>query len=122
MWPLNNSERPPPVPRLLAISCGRPAKSSPGGTSGLPCIASASGSNKSMLAPALPRPLGEIFLQRHFLPRRVARVTSGRVESDERARERDELVTLGLDRRADRSLRVGQSHAGNPNSRYRLRR
>ena len=51
MWPLNTSDRPPPRPATEAMSCGRPAKSSPGGTSGFPAMAEASGSHKSTEAP-----------------------------------------------------------------------
>ena len=52
MWPFRSRLLPPPVPRNRAISCGRPSKVSPGSTSGLPARASASGSNRSISAPA----------------------------------------------------------------------
>jgi len=53
----------------------------------------------------------EVLLQRHFLARGVAWVTRGRIESDERTGEGDELIALRLERRADRLLDVGQPHA-----------
>src|SRR5829696_4920049 len=54
MCPLNTSERPPPVPPNVAVSCGRPSKSRPSGTYGLPRISSSDGSQRSMCAPERP--------------------------------------------------------------------
>src|SRR5215212_8855311 len=51
MWPLSSRDRPPPAPRSRATSCGRPAKSKPGGTYAWPATRDAGGSASSTGTP-----------------------------------------------------------------------
>ena len=107
MWPLNSSERPPPVPARLAISCGstkvqtRRHERLAGHRLGvrLPHVG-----GRARLA----QQLSQVLLQRRLVARRVPDVARRRVERDQRRRERHELVGARLDLLADASLGVCQ--------------
>ena len=92
------------MPRRRAISWGLPAKSSPGGTSGLP---------RSSLGVRLPevdlRPGGaearrQILLQGGLGARRIADVSRRRVEADQVGRQAHELIAAAADLVTDELL------------------
>ena len=115
MWPLNSSDRPPPVPACLAISCGRPDEVQSRRDQRLARHCVAVGLPEVGARARLAQQLGEVLLQRGFIARRVADVAGRRVERDQRRRERDEVVAARFDRLADASLDVCQRHAAHDN-------
>ena len=108
MCPLSTRLRPPPLPGSVAMSCGRPAKSSPGGTSGLPASSLAEGSKRSIVAPRSLESTREVLLKSTLFARGVTRVSCGRVEADQVTGELDELVAPLGDGVDDLPLRNGE--------------
>ena len=112
MWPLSSSERPPPVPRSVAASCGRPAKPMPSTLSGCPATSSGAGSHRSTSAPAAAsRSASACCSATSSRARLVGPGPARRVEGDQLARERDELLAALADA-VDQRLLVGVERRG----------
>ena len=118
---MNTSDRPAPRPAYRAINCGRPSNESPGGTSGIPASAAASGSHTIHRRPGGTQPPRQVLLQRRLVPARIPYLTRRRVEADEGAGQPHQLVATRRDGLTDASLGGRQRHRQDPNnSLYRM--
>ena len=113
MCPFRSSDLPAPAPRTRATSCGRPAKSRPGGTRGLPRSARRPAPTGRSRPPRARSRAARYSCRARLLPRRVADVPRGRVERDQVGGQLHELVPAPLDLGADELLALAQ-HRGLP--------